>query len=721
MMNTTSDARGPTPSHDIDPAALARLLRPRTVAIVGASDDPRSMGGNVLGNLKRAGFAGELHLVSRSKAEIGGHPCVKSIDDLPPGLDAIVLLVPRDAVLDAIAACGRRRINGAVVFASGFGEAGPDGRELQARLTALARECGVIVNGPNNLGFINYVDAIPLTFGEYQPMLETGTAGVAVIAQSGAIASAIRDSLVTSGLKVTFLISTGNEAVLGAEDFLEQVLQDRATGVVTLFVEQVRRPQKLLRLAQRARELGKPIVLLHTGRTEAAQAAAQSHTGAVAGDLAVARTLLGHAGVAVVDGLDALTDVALLLAARPVPAAGRTGVMTNSGAVRGLAFDFAHDAGLELAEWSPETTAGLRAIFPPYAAVDNPLDTGTVAFAKPELMNRAAQLLIDDPGVNALILALFTGRPPQQVEKAEHLLPVIRGSQKPVAFVMLGDPMPLDEAFMALVRREGAALFRSTERAVQAMAAVNGVARMLAQRQAADAAGGGLALDLGDLPDGPVAEHRAKALLAGAGVPVPRGGLATDLAAAEEIAAGVGFPVAFKAQAAALTHKSDAGGVILNIGDAGALRTAWEQLHGAVQRARPGLALDGVLVEAMAPKGLELIVGARRDPHWGAVLMLGLGGIWVEALKDVALLPAGAGRAAILDALGRLQGAGLLRGARGTAPVDIAAVADVAHIVGGLVERSPDIAEVEINPLVACPQGQGALALDALIVKRAAP
>jgi acyl-CoA synthetase (NDP forming) len=436
--------------------------------------------------------------------------------------------------------------------------------------------------------------------------------------------------------------------------------------------------------------------------------------------------------VAVVDGLDALTDVALLLAARPIPwhgpQPGGAAVMTNSGAVRGLAFDFAHDAGLELAAWSPATAAGLRAIFPPYAALDNPLDMGTAAFTRPELMKRAAQLLIDDPGVSALIVPMFPGRPPQEVEKAEQLLPVIRGSPKPAAFVMLGDPLPLDPTFMAMVRREGAALFRSTERAVRAIAAVNAVARALAAPEdgpaAGDGGGGGEPLDLGDLPAGPVAEYRAKALLAAAGVPVPPGALATDLAQAEGIAKCVGFPVALKAQAAALTHKSDAGGVILNVADTDALRAAWEALAANVGSARPGLALDGVLVEAMAPRGagcVELIVGARRDPQWGAVLMLGLGGIWVETLHDVALLPAGAGKTAIVEALGRLKGAALLRGARGAPPVDMAAVADIACIVGRLVQRTPDIVELEINPLLACPEGQGALALDALVVRRAMP
>jgi acyl-CoA synthetase (NDP forming) len=278
--------------------------------------------------------------------------------------------------------------------------------------------------------------------------------------------------------------------------------------------------------------------------------------------------------------------------------------------------------------------------------------------------------------------------------------------------------MPLDETFMAMVRKEGAALFRSTERAVRAMAAVNAVARALVQEPVPE--GAGKPLDLHHLPAGPVAEFRAKEMLAGAGVPVPKGALASDLAQAEEIAARVGFPVVLKAQAAALAHKSDAGGVILDVGDAAALRAAWAALHDNVGRAKPCLALDGVLVEAMAGKGLELIVGARRDPQWGAVLMLGLGGIWVETLKDVQLLPASAGKAAIKEALGRLKGNALLQGTRGAPPVDLDAVADIAQTVGDIVERSAEIVELEINPLVAYPVGKGAQALDALIVKGAA-
>jgi acyl-CoA synthetase (NDP forming) len=698
----------------VETSNIRRLLKPRSVAIVGASEDPRTMGGNVLVNLKRAGFSGPLHLVSRRRTEINGQPCVKSIDDLPEGVDSVVLIIPQEAVIESIQACIRRKVGGAIVFASGFAEAGPEGKALQERLAAIAKEGGIALNGPNNLGFINYVHGIPQTFGEYQPMRQGKGAGIGIVAQSGAIGSCIRDSLVANGIGVTYFISTGNEAVLTAEDFLEEVLDDGATGAVLLFLEQIRQPQKLVRLARKARAVGKPIVLMQPGRTEKAQKAAQSHTGAFTGDLAVMRAILGHEGVVVVDGLDALVDVGVLIASRPIPEIPGTAVMTNSGAMRGISFDVAGDAGLELVEWSPETAAKLREIFPPFVPIDNPLDTGTFAFGRPEIWDQAARPLLNDPHVGALIVTLFPGRPPQQVEKAEYLLPAIRQSKKPVALVMLGDPMELDARFMTLVREEGVPLFRSTERAIRAMAAVMRLAKTFHGTRAA--AKPIEVPDVGDLPKGVVTEYCGKEILARAGIPLPKGRLATTVEEAEKVAAELGYPVVLKAQAAALAHKSDAGGVLVNIANAGALRAGWEQMHANVRRAKPGVALDGILVETMAPHGLEMIVGARRDPSWGPVLMLGLGGIWVETLKDVQLLPTSADEETIVDALGRLRGAALLRGARGAEPVDVAAIAGVARRIARLIEQSPEIAEIEINPLIAYAAGKGVLALDALIV-----
>ncbi len=704
---------------EIDPAAIARLLKPRSVAVVGASEDASTIGGRVFNNLLRAKFTGDLHLVSRTRAEIGGHRCVKTIDDLPLGVDALVLMVPAEAVRDSIAACVRRKVNGAIIFSSGFAEMGDSGKAEQAALAAMAQEGGLLVVGPNCLGFTNYVDGVPLTFDEYKPMAPAARPGVALIAQSGGLVNSIRDSLVGSGVAVTYNVSSGNESVVTAEDFLDYAVDDPATGTIILFVEQVRRPQKLLRLAAKARARKKSIVLMQPGRTTKARAAVQSHTGALTGDLAMMRAVLGREGVAVVDSFDALVDAALILNRYAPPSVGGVAMLTNSGAMRGVAFDIAEQTGIDLVEFSERTLSTLRAIVPPYMPAENPFDIATLTFKQPELWGRAAEILLEEPRAGALLISIFPGTLSQQASRMKYMLPVLRPSKKPIVFVMLGEPMPLDETFVAEVRAEGIPLFRSTERAMRAMAAVIelGVARKYAGKPAAPKAPAPISNPAG----GTIAEYRSKEILAAAGVPIPKGALAKNIGEAEQVASRIGYPVVLKAQAPALAHKSDAGGVITNIADAAALRAAWERIQQNIRKARPGLVLDGALVEQSARPGLEMIVGARRDPGWGVVLMLGLGGIWVETLRDVQVLPGQAAEEEIVAALRRLRGAPLLAGTRGMPPVDLAAVARVARILAEILEQSPAATEIEINPLVGYAAGEGALALDALIVTGPTP
>jgi acyl-CoA synthetase (NDP forming) len=702
---------------EIDPRIVARLLRPQSVALVGAAEEPHTMGGRVFNNLLRAGFSGSLHLVSRTRAEIGGRPCVRSIDDLPPGVDALVLIVPAEAVRESIAACVRRHVNGAIIFSSGFAETGPEGKAEQAALVEMAEEGGLAIVGPNCLGFTNYVDRIPLTFDEYKPPAPAARPGVALIAQSGGLVGAIRDSLVGSGVAVTYAISTGNEAVLTAEDFLEQIVEDEATGTILIFAEQVRKPQKLLRLAAKARARNKPIVLMQPGRTAEARQAAQSHTGALSGDLAIMRVALGKEGVAVVDSFDALVDVTLILNRYPIPRLPGAAVLTNSGAMRGVAFDIAAQAGLELVEFSPETTSALRALVPPYMPTDNPFDIATLTFRQPDLWGSVTKIVLDEPKAGVFVMTLFPGALKQQADRIKHLLPVLQPSPKPAVLVMLGEPLPLEESFVAQCRAEGIPLLRSTERAMRAMASVAQVGQALHKKKRAPSPN--VHPIVGAKP-GAIPEYRSKTLLEQFGVPVPKRMLAADLVQAEKVAEAIGYPVVLKAQAAALAHKSDAGGVIVGIADVEALRSAWQRMIEGLRRARPDLKLDGILVETMARPGFEMIVGARRDPEWGVVSMVGLGGIWVETLRDVQLLPAGADEEAIVAALKKLRGAPLLQGARGSEPVDLPAVARVAAILSDFVEQSPEVAEVEINPLLAYPVGAGVLALDALIVIRQA-
>jgi acyl-CoA synthetase (NDP forming) len=693
-----------------EPASVARLLTPRSVAVVGASPEPGTLGNAVLANLRRFGFAGALHLVSRSHREIDGFPCLGRIDDLPEGVDVVVLLIPAVATPDAVAACARRKVSAAVVFASGFGEAGAEGKEMQHRLAETARAGGLALLGPNCLGVVNYAAGIPLTFEVLAEPPKLAGPGIGVIAQSGAMAGTIRYALTGKGLPVSHVVSTGNEADLGAEDFLAHLVEDPSTGTITLFLEQIRRPRLFLRLVARARERGKPVILLHPGRSARAREAAQSHTGALAGNYEVMRTWLEREAVAVVDTLDELFDVSALLHRYKCPPPRGAAVLTNSGAFRGLTLDFAEEFDLPLAEIAETTKRDLAAVLPPLAVPDNPLDVTTGGMTNPDLFGGASKALLADPAVGSLIVSVIGGGPRQQLDKARSLIPVLQGSAKPVALVYMGDESPLDPECAAFIRQSGVPFLRSPDRALRAMARVAAFGGALAARRVLPAPTRAPARPAPGL----VPEYRAKEFLASCGVPVPDSAFARTLAEARSAAARLGYPVVLKAQAAALPHKSDAGGVVAGIDDETALAAGWQKIETAVRMARPDVTLDGILVEAMAAPGLELILGARRDEEWEPILVVGLGGVWAEALADVRLLPADASETEIVAALKALKGATLLSGFRNLPVVDLAPVARVAAILGGLIRAAPDIAEIEINPLRA--HAEGVVALDALMV-----
>ena len=702
---TASDQRPP----------LKRLLAPRSIAVVGASGEQYSVGNNVLVNLMRFGFAGEVHLVSRRAAEIDGRKCVATIDYLPMGVDAAILAVPAGVVRESLEACGRRGMGGAVVFASGFSEQDEAGKIAQDEFSAVAVANNLAVIGPNCIGFVNYAEKAPLTFEPVDAALLHGK-GICVIAQSGAMSGNIRYALHGRGVPVSHSISTGNEAVSASEDCVELLIDDPSVSAFALFVEQIRRPQNFLALCARARKAGKPIVLLHSGRSARAREAAKTHTGSLAGNYAVMRTCVEREGVILVEGLDELFDVCALLARHPEPIKGGVAVLSNSGALRGLSLDLCEDIGLAIPEFSAPTAAALKTILPSFATVDNPLDVTAAAMTKPSLFGDSARAIMDDPTIGFVLVAAMGGGFPQQMSKWKAVQPVIETGAKPAALCYLGDEYPLNDAFLKEVRTSGVPFFRSPERALRAVARLAAWGDTLVTLDVAHAAAAD-APRINIKKHGAIAEYRGKEILARCGVPVPRGRLATSLPEARLIAKEIGYPVVMKAQADALAHKSDVGGVIINIADEAALDAAEARMVASVKAGAPMIALDGMLIETMAPKGgLEMIVGARRDPHWGPVLLVGLGGVWTEALKDVRVLPAGASRDDILRELQKLKGAALLRGMRGAPARDVKAFADIAEKVGALMRANPEIADIDVNPVNVYADGEGALALDALIV-----
>lgn len=695
------------------PDRLARLLNPRSIAILGASPEPGSIGGAVLKNLEDFGYDGEIHLVSRSRDEINGRPCVKSIAELPRGIDVVVPVVPQAAIRDTVVACIDQGVGAIVIYTSGFAEASEEGRARQDEIARLCADAGVALLGPNCMGYTNYVDGIPLTFEPVEKIAAGPAPRIAIIAQSGATAANIRFAMQARQISVGHVIATGNEALLSAEDFVDYFVADPDTAVIAIYVEQVRDPARFLDVARRARIAGKPLVMLHPGSSARARKAAASHTGALAGDHAVMQAIVRSEAVVSVETLDEMFDALAVLVRYPTPKPGRAGVITNSGAIRGLAFDFSERIGLELAELSAEVTAELEEQVPDYVHVDNPLDVGTTGFANPGIFGTSAASMLKDEDVAIVLSAHAGGSPPMQVKKADYLLPVYAEAEKPILFCIIGDEYPLDPTFMEMVRESGIPFFRSIERAMRAMKVVTDYAAARAAAETRATTGGTrIPMPVG----GAIPEYLGKAALAELGITCPAGGMAADADEAARIAAQIGYPVVIKAQSAQLTHKSDVGGVIVGLKDEAALREAFSRLIANVERAAPGMRLDGVLVEEMAAPGLELVVGARRDPDWGPVVLVGLGGVWIEALRDVRLMPADITREAAIAEIGKLKTARLLGPFRGEPARDVAAVADVVVRLGALMRAMPEISEVDINPLVVRAEGEGTIALDALLV-----
>jgi acetate---CoA ligase (ADP-forming) len=691
---------------------IARLFRPRSIAIVGIAPEPGSPGFALLGNLDRFSYAGSIHLVSRNRAEVAGRPCVPSIDALPDGVDLAMLMLPRAAIEEAVAACVRRKIGAAVVFAAGFGESGGEWAEAQERFAAAARAGGLALCGPNCLGLMNYIDGVPLTFSQQATTTQPAPPTIAIAAQSGGLATILRNAFWARGLGVTYTVSTGNEAVLTLEDYLEFIIEDRETRVVATFAEEIRRPQRFLALAARARELGKPIVLLHPGRSAAARASAQSHTGALAGDHAMIVTLAAHAGAVMVESLEELIDVSELMVRFAAPPTEGLAILTDSGAIKGVALDHCEALGLDLPPPLPATAERLRRELPEFVGPTNPLDVTAQGILHLDLYARTIAPLLADPSFGSLLLAVIvTGGGDFALNKGRAALRPVIGSQKPVIFGLLGDEAEIPQQLIDEARGAGVPFFRSPERGLRALARItaHGRAAAAARRRPQPPQMTPPALPgRGVLP-----EHASKSYLAALGIPVPRGQLARDLAAAQEAASAIGFPVALKLQSPALPHKSDIGGVALGVSARG-LASAWRKLEAIARRRK--IALDGILVEAMAKPGLEAIVGARRDPRWGAALLVGLGGIWTEALNDVRLLPPDLDESEIAAEIAKLKGAKLFAGLRGAPPRDTPALAGIVARIGALMRARPEIREIDLNPVMVLGPGEGALALDALIV-----
>ena len=694
------------------------FLRPKSVAIIGVSSKPDSAGVHALANLTVNNFSGSIYLVGRSGGEINGRKVLKEVDELPEGIDLAIFALPAAGAKEAMEGCARRKVKAAVIFASGFAEIGE--RAKQDELVKIARDGNVALLGPNCLGYYNYVDGFNAFFmptSAIHRIEAKPRSAVAVVSQSGGLASHIKGWLhISRHIPVSYNLASGNEAGVGLADFIDFCVEDETTASIVVYVEEVRQPEAFLAAARRAMAAGKPVLMMHPGSSVKGREAVNSHTGALAGNHAVMRTFVTHAGIMFVDTMDELIDACEIVTRYPKTPTKGPGVMTFSGAFCAIAHDFLENLGVDVPPLSAPQEAEMRRLLPSFATPRNPLDLTTEPVWKPELVQQGAEAMLADPAMGSLVIVLSIGSAsPLAMTYLDGIIAAVRNSSKPVVLAILGGN-PMSPEFLEKAKQNQIIISFSADRSMRAMTQLTFHGR--AVERAKMTVGTEPVVGLPVFGKGNQAEWVGKLALKAAGIRIPEGDLARTADEAMKVAERIGYPVVMKAQAAKLAHKTEAGGVLLNLADAAAVREAWQTLHNNVERYQPGLQLDGVLVEKMSSKGLEFIVGSRRDPVWGPVVLVGIGGVLIEAIGDVRLLPPDLSKEAIVQELHKLKTAKLLDGFRGSPAVDVEAVAEVAVKVGNLMRTVPEIMEIDINPVFAHPRGQGVTALDALIVTK---
>ncbi len=717
-------AQGPEGGALATPARLGAFFAPRSIAVVGASETSY-WGRNVFNNLAASGFEGRLVPVNPRRETVLGLPCFRSLRDIAEPVDLVYVAAPTDAVpsvLDDAAASG---IRNAVVIAAGYSESGA--HERQADLVEQANRHGITVLGPNCPGFVNIAKGVS-AYGQDVPAgMKSGH--VSIILQSGALATVVLKLARAHGIGLSKLVCMGNEAVIQTVDVLDYLVADEDTRVIAMFLEQIKAGGRFLDLANRALLAGKAVVVLKAGRTAAGQKSALAHTGAVAGNEAVVDAALRQAGVTRVRSLEELIITAGLFASGVRLRGPRVAVVTASGGACGIIADRASDEGLEMPPFSDATTALLRDYLPVFATVQNPLDTAAVdtyretgTAAVP--MDVVAGIASNDPNVDFVLYMAFNVVP--QAEPAEpergrnatrmaHVGEMLRTSPIPMIPISLSC-MEAGPFARELYDRNGIFMLGGME---FGLTAIGNAVRWEQARVRAEAAIPQTApprpLASGG-PRGPWSEHQGRKVLGAGGVPLVPAELVRSAEEAVAAAGRLGYPVALKICAAAIAHKSDIGGVALDLQTAEEVRTAFAAVDKAGRAAAGDI--EGVLVSPMRPRGVELFAGVTVDPSFGATLAVGLGGIWIETLKDVSLRVLPVGEQDVMDMLLSLRAKPLLEGARGGPKVDLRRAAQAIHRIAqaGLALGS-ELQALEVNPLWC--RGDQVEALDVLVVTRA--
>lgn len=711
MHQTGVPGRGPEPLRD--PASLRRVLSPRSIAVVGVSAEPTRFGGRTVTNL--VDFAGPVWGVNPKYAgqTLHGRPCVASLDALPEAPDCVLVALPREQLLAAVEASIARGAGGVIAYASGYGETGlPERVAEEAALRARCRAAGLPLVGVNCLGIVDHVLKAGVTFMPEYPRLVAPPGGVAITSQSGALGYALMQAA-ERGFSVCHMATAGNATDLDVCDLAAYQLAMPECRAVALAVEGLRDGRRLLLLGEAARRAGKPVVALKLGRGEAGAAAAVSHTGSLAGSAAAWSAAFRRAGMVEVEDFDALLETAGLFAKAPPPTAPGVAIITPSGGAGIMAADHAEALGLPMPQPRPETEAVLRGAIPDFGAPRNPCDLTAQVAGNPAMYDACMEAMLADPQYGCAVIPVVYSHPTTTQVRMEQLRPHAAKFGKPLLLAWIPEQLEGPGALAADSAPE-LVLFRSIRRL---MNAVRLWQRYHAPQEAEDVARPeGLEAALAALPAGEavLTEAEAKAVFARVGVPVVEERRAATPAEAAAAAEAVGFPVVLKLDSPDIAHKTEVSGVKLNLGDAAAVRSAFAGIAASALAHAPQARVDGVLVQRMAPKGVELILGGRRDGQFGPMVLVGTGGVQAELWKDVALDLAPVTPARAEAMLRSLRGFPLLDGFRGAPRADVAAVARAVSAFSVLLAAAGDrVQEAEVNPLIA---GEwGCLAVDGLL------
>jgi acetyl coenzyme A synthetase (ADP forming)-like protein len=693
-----------------DTTSLTPFFDPKGVVVIGASQDPTKLGYLLATNLHRSGYKGAVHFVNLKGGTLLGNTIYRSVMDVPDPVDLAAVLIPSKFVIPTLRECGKRGIKAAIIGSGGFREIGSEGLALEQEMLQVAKEEGIRLLGPNCIGLLDTHLPLDTTF---LPPPGPNPGDVAFLSHSGAICAAAIDWTRGQGYGISKLISLGNQADITETDLLAPTAADGYTNVIALYLEGIKSGRRFIHEA-RAVVPNTPIIALKVGRFAAGQRAAASHTGALSGEESAYNAVFRRAGVLRAETSEELFDEARALAWCPLPEGNRVAVLTNAGGPGVTAADALEARGLKMADFSRDTISGLQKILPSAASLQNPVDM--LASAGPIQFADCLRVLLSDPGTDSVMVIYPTPPMHSAGAVAKALIPVIHQTQKPVVISVMGDRL-IQEAVEHL-RAARIPEYRFPERAAAALAALVKRVNLLDYASAEPVFRQDVQIEVvQDL----IKEHNQNnhliapviaQILEAYGIPTAKMTLAKDDKEAAALAAEIGLPVVLKIASPDISHKSDVGGVLLNLADEKSVRGGFQTITSQAKAALPNARITGVYVQEMVPLGQEVILGVVQDPQFGPVMMFGSGGTEVEGLKDLSFGLAPITEIEIDYMLQKTWAGRKLEGYRNIPPADIKAVREVMIRLGQLANDFPQFAEIEINPLRIFPAGKGASAVD---------